>query len=77
MVPFDGKYQPLCKSYVSIVRLLSPFLRYSHFKIGELESVGQRPDVQRPDVQRPDVERPDVQRPDVQQSQCRHPMTNT
>ena len=45
MVPFDGKFQPLCQSSLSIFRLLSPFSRYSHFTIRDLENVGQSHDV--------------------------------
>ena len=42
MVPFYGKYQPLWKSYLSIFSLLSPFSRFSQFKIRDLENVGYR-----------------------------------
>ena len=46
MVPFDGKYQPIYKSYLSIFQLLSPFSSCSHFKIRDLENVDQGHDVQ-------------------------------
>ena len=41
MVPFDGIAVTLWKSYLSIFCELSPFLRYSHFKIRDLENVDQ------------------------------------
>ena len=44
MFQFDGKYQPLYKSYLSIFRYLS-FSRYSHLKIRNLENVGQSRDI--------------------------------
>ena len=42
LVPFDGVYQPLYKSHLSIFRQLSQFSRYSHFKIRDLENAGTR-----------------------------------
>ena len=47
MVPFDGEYQLLSKSYLIIVHLLSLFSSYSHLKIRDHENVGQGHDVQR------------------------------
>ena len=46
VVPFDGKYQPVQRSYLSIFLQHSSFLRYSHFKIHDLENVEQAHDVQ-------------------------------
>ena len=39
--PFDGKYEPQRKSYFVIFGQLSPFSRYSDFKIRHPENVGQ------------------------------------
>ena len=42
MVPFDSKYQPLCKSCWALMLKLSSFSRYSHFKIGDIENAKSR-----------------------------------
>ena len=47
MIPFDDKHQPLLKSCLSIFFASAHrFSRYSHFKMCDIENIGQGHDVQ-------------------------------